>query len=278
MSQTKSFIGFQKGSGFLYDMSGATKLLFFILVSVATMMTYDTRLIALVGLLSLGLFRLTHIKWRDVSFIMTFTLTFAILNVLMVFIFAPDYGVKLYGAKTVLLSGFGSFSVTSQELFYLLNLLLKYCCTVPLAVLFLVTTQPSQFAASLNRIGVSYKIAYAVSLTLRYIPDLQEDFYTIKLSQEARGLDLSKKAKLMTRIKGNLQIVTPLIFSSLERIDTISTAMALRRFGKEKKRTWYYFQHFNKKDYFALAIAFSIVLASVLLYVVNQGRFYNPWK
>ena len=55
------------------------------------------------------------------------------------------------------------------------------------------------------------------------------------MSQEARGMELSKKASLMQRIKGNLRIITPLIFSSLERIDTIATAMELRRFGKEKK-------------------------------------------
>lgn len=96
------------------------------------------------------------------------------------------------------------------------------------------TTQPSQFASSLNQIGVSYKVAYAVSLTLRYIPNVQEEFYMIRMSQEARGLELSQKEKLMKRIKGNLQIVIPLIFSSLERIDTVSTAMELRRFGKIK--------------------------------------------
>ena len=39
------------------------------------------------------------------------------------------------------------------------------------------TTHPSQFASSLNQIGVPYKIAYSVSLTLRYIPDLQEEFF-----------------------------------------------------------------------------------------------------
>ena len=55
------------------------------------------------------------------------------------------------------------------------------------------TTHPSQFASSLNQIGVSYKIAYSVSLTLRYIPDVQEEYQTIKLSQEARGVELSKR-------------------------------------------------------------------------------------
>lgn len=60
------------------------------------------------------------------------------------------------------------------------------------------TTHPSQFASSLNQIGVPYKIAYSVSLTLRYIPDLQEEFFTIKMSQEARGMELSKKASYAT--------------------------------------------------------------------------------
>ena len=140
------------------------------------------------------------------------------------------------------------------------------------------TTHPSQFASSLNQIGVSYKIAYSVSLTLRYIPDVQEEYQTIRLSQEARGLELSKKAKLVQRIKGNLQIISPLIFSSLERIDSISTAMELRRFGKNKKRTWYSYQAMEGKDYGMILTALAVLILSVLLIFLNQGRFYNPWR
>ena len=123
----------------------------------------------------------------------------------------------------------------------------------------------------------SYKVAYAVSLTMRYIPDIQEEFYTIRMSQEARGLELSKKAKLMDRIKGNLALVIPLIFSSLGRIDTISTAMELRRFGKNKKRTWYTYQSLKKMDYLVLFIIALLVLVTISLFFINDGRFYNPW-
>ena len=140
------------------------------------------------------------------------------------------------------------------------------------------TTHPSQFASSLNQIGVSYKIAYSVSLTLRYIPDVQEEYQTIKLSKEARGVELSKKAKLIKRIKGNLQIISPLIFSSLERIDSISTAMELRRFGKNKKRTWYSHQAMEMKDYGMILSALAVLVLSIVLIFLNQGRFYNPWR
>lgn len=271
-------VGFKPGTGFLYDLSGASKLLFFILVSIACMVSYDTRLIAAVGLGSLLLFKIAKIRWADVSFVIYFIVAFALLNVLMVHLFAPHYGDQLYGASTVLWDGPGPYDLTTQQVFYLFNLSIKYICTVPLAVIFLMTTHPSQFAASLNQIGLPYKIAYAVSLTLRYIPDVQEDYQTIKLSQEARGLELSKKAKLLERIKGNLQILTPLIFSSLDRIDTISTAMELRRFGRNNKRTWYMYTPLKKLDCVVLAFAVLIVLLTLALFWVNQGRFYNPWR
>ena len=277
MSQ-QHLIGYHKGGGIIYDLSAVTKLLFFLIVTILAMVTYDTRLIAFIALFSLALFKLSGIRYKDVSLVLLFTIVFALLNALMVHLFAPRYGVELYGAETVILSGFGSYSLTSQQVFYLLNLLLKYFCTVPLALVFLMTTHPSQFASSLNQIGVSYKVAYAVSLTMRYIPDIQEEFYTIRMSQEARGLELSKKGKLMDRIKGNLALVIPLIFGSLERIDTISTAMELRRFGKNKKRTWYSYQALQNIDYLVLALILVLILITIGLLFVNGGRFYNPWR
>ncbi|HEM4973904.1 TPA: energy-coupling factor transporter transmembrane protein EcfT [Streptococcus suis] len=277
MSQQK-LIGYHPGTGFIHSLSAVSKLLFFLIVSILAMITYDTRLILFIAVFSLALFKMSGIRYKEISLVLILTIIFATMNALMVHLFAPRYGVELYGADTPLLSGLGVYSLTSQQAFYLVNLLLKYFCTVPLAIIFLMTTHPSQFASSLNQIGVSYKVAYAVSLTMRYIPDIQEEFYTIRMSQEARGLELSRKGKLMDRIKGNLSLVIPLIFSSLERIDTISTAMELRRFGKNKKRTWYTQQPLQRIDYAVLLFILALVVVTIYLFFVNQGRFYNPWR
>jgi len=271
-------VGYHAGTSFLHRLSGASKLLFLLLVSLAAMLSYDTRLLLVIGLGALALFATSGIRLKDISFVLSFALAFALLNVLMVYLFAPQYGVEIYGEKTVLLDGLGAYSITAQELFYLFNLALKYVCTIPLALIFLMTTHPSQFASSLNQIGVSYKIAYSVSLTLRYIPDVQEEYQIIKLSQEARGLELSKKANFVQRVKGNLQMISPLIFSSLERIETISTAMELRRFGKNKKRTWYTYQEMTTRDRLIILGSIFMVVLSLVLIWVNKGRFYNPWR
>ncbi|RRN51333.1 energy-coupling factor transporter transmembrane protein EcfT [Streptococcus suis] len=277
MSQQK-LIDYHPGTGLIHSLSAVSKLLFFLIVSILAMITYDTRLILFIAVFSLALFKMSGIRYKEISLVLILTIIFAAMNALMVHLFAPRYGVELYGADTPLLSGLGVYSLTSQQAFYLLNLLLKYFCTVPLAIIFLMTTHPSQFASSLNQIGVSYKVAYAVSLTMRYIPDIQEEFYTIRMSQEARGLELSRKGKVMDRIKGNLSLVIPLIFSSLERIDTISTAMELRRFGKNKKRTWYTQQPLQRIDYAVLLFILALVVVTIYLFFVNQGRFYNPWR
>ena len=157
------------------------------------MITYDTRYLIVVAIISILLFKVSHLKWYQVSFVVKFIFFFTILNLFAVYLFDPEYGVRLYDKRDIIWNGVGRFTITSQELFYLSNLLLKYICTIPLALVFLLTTNPSHFAASLNKIGVNYKISYAVALALRYIPDIQETYFNISQAQQARGFEMSKK-------------------------------------------------------------------------------------
>ena len=262
----------------IHRLNGASKLICLILFSVACMTTFDTRFLIFMSLFSLALFKVSHIKWRQISFVLKFIFFFSLLNIVAVYLFSPEYGVDLYGSRTVLIEGIGRYTITSEQLFYEFNLILKYFCTIPLALIFLLTTNPSEFASSLNRIGISYKISYAVALAMRYIPDIQEDFYSISQAQQARGFEMSKKGRLLSRIKGIARIILPLIFSSLDRIEVISTAMELRRFGKNKKRTWYAERPYQKMDYVAVIVAIAILMISFSLFYVNGSRFYNPFQ
>ena len=106
-------IGYQSGQGFLYDLSGASKMLFFILVSVACMATYDPRFVLAIGLFSIYLFNLAKIRWRDISFVVKIIGSIALFNLLMVYLFAPGYGEEIYRAKTVIIEGWGRFYLTS---------------------------------------------------------------------------------------------------------------------------------------------------------------------
>ena len=261
----------------VHKMTGATKLICLLLWSFASMVSFDTRVLAAMAVSSVLFFAVSKIKLKDVSFMLWFTFVFLILNNLLVFLFSPQHGCEIYGSCHELFSLGGRYVVTSEQLFYHLNLLLKYLAAIPVVLLFLCTTNPSEFAASLNRIGVSYKIAYSVALALRYIPDIQKEYYDISRSQQARGIEMSKKESLIKRLKSASSILVPLVLSSMERIDIISNAMELRGFGKERTRTWYMGHRFEKGDYIAIAVC-ALVLALVLFLRIKAGsRFFNPF-
>ena len=261
----------------VHRLTGAAKLVSMLLWTLAAMTTYDTRLLALLAVGGVALFAAARLRIADVSFLFGFILVFMVLNNLLVFLFAPEHGVSIYGTRHVLFSLGGRWVVTKEQLFYHLNLLLKYCAMIPVIMAFICTTQPSEFAASLNRIGVKYTVAYSVALALRYIPDVQRDYHEISQAQQARGIEMSRKESLFKRLKSASAILIPLILSSMDRIEVISNAMELRGFGKNKKRSWYMARPFTAGDYAAMAFCALLFAAALILNRLNGGRFYNPF-
>jgi len=261
----------------VHSLCGAVKLIIFLLWSVLVMVSFYTPVLLVTAILGIVFFSVSKIRFSDISFIVKLMALFMVLNLAAIYIFSPEEGVKIYQTRNIILEGHGRFTLTAEQLFYEINILLKYISLIPPAMMLIVTTHPSEFAASLNRIGIPYTASYAVSLTLRYIPDIQRDFEAISQSQQARGLELSRKVSWIKRLKRITPLLFPLIFSSLDRIDVISRAMELRRFGKNKKRTWYSARPFSRADKAALIISALLFAAGIWVTFRNGNRFFNPF-
>ena len=273
----KTVLNYLPRRSVVHDLTGTTKLAFFLLFTFAGMLTYDTRVLLGLLLVSLLAFKASRIRVKEVRFMLVFMLVFLLMNNFFVFVFNPNQGTEIYGTRHVLVNLPGRFAITAEELFYLLNITLKYFIALPVAILFISATDPSEFAASLNSIGVSYRVGYSVAIALRYIPDIQRDYHSISQAQQARGVELGKKEPLFTRMKNAAGILLPLILSSLARIDVISNAMELRGFGKNKKRTWYRRRPFARNDYLALALGVFLLALSIVITFHDGNRFYNPF-
>lgn len=272
-----TMIGYSDIDSPIHKLTGASKLIALIIWAVASMITYDTRVLLGMFVISIIVFKISKVKFKQVSFVLYFILIFLLLNNIAIFIFSPYEGIQIYGSRNDLFKIAGPYTITAQQLFYQFNITLKYFSIIPMALLFMIATNPSEFAASLNKIGVSYKIAYSVSIALRYIPDVQRDYQDISFAQQARGIDMSKKEKLTKRIKNSASILMPLIFSSLDRIEAISSAMELRAFGSNKKRTWYNGRPFKLGDYITILVVSIILIIAIMATISNGGRFYNPF-
>ena len=259
----------------IHKLNGAAKLICFLFWTTAIMLTYDTRFLIFLTVLGFILFKVSKIRFKEIKIVFYLISIFLILNLLMIFLFSPLEGTKIYGTQHDVFKIFGNYVVTQEQLFYEFNIFIKYFSVIPVALLFVITTHPSEFASSLNRIGVPYKFSYAVSIALRYIPTVQEDFITISKAQQAKGIDISRNVKLTTRIKNVSYTLLPLIFSSIDKIDVISNAMLLRGFGKRNRRTWYQARKMKASDIMAILITGIFVIVSLILIKVNNGRFYN---
>jgi len=262
----------------IHFLSGATKLIVFLMWSILTMVSFITPILLVLAVLGIIFFAISKIRFSDISFIFKMMALFLVLNLIAIYLFSPEQGVIIYGTRHVITEGIGRFTLTWEQLFYEFNIFTKYITIIPPAILLIVTTHPSEFAASLNRIGAPYTAAYSVSLTLRYIPDVQRDFEEISQAQQARGLELSRKASWPKRLKRTVPLLLPLIFSSLDRIDVISRAMELRGFGKNNRRTWYSSKPFSRQDKLVLAISVPLFVVGLWLTFRGETRFFNPFK
>jgi len=261
----------------LHQLNGITKFVLFLAWSTVVLTTFDLRVILAVLISGLLLLKLSSVPFKVYRPLLIATFGVLMLNALFIYLLAPQQGAKLFGHETILLFLPHGYSISQETLFYLLTVTLKYFSMFPMALVFVFTTHPTEFAASLNRIGVPYKIAYAVSLTLRYLPEIKKDFVNIMHAQQARGIELTNKAPLFDRFKNIVRILAPLIFSSIEKADGISNAMVLRGFGRNKQRSWYSLKPLTSRDILCLVGITIIVIAAIAKRISEEQLFWYPF-
>ena len=277
MARRNTVLNYIPKESIIHSLTGTTKLFIFLLLSFISVITYDTRVLIGLFVFCVICFIMSKIKLKEIMSMVGFLFAFLIINAIVIYLFNPNYGPDLYGTRHELFHIAGKYYITLEQLFYQANVMLKYFIALPIAILFVSTTNPSEFAASLNSIGIPYKASYVVALALRYIPDIQNDYHDISQAQQARGIELGKNVKLSKRLKNVVNILFPLVLTSVQRIDLVSNAMDLRCFGKNKKRTWYMKKKFKTKDFIAMAIGLIVFIISIYVTFADGNRFYNPF-
>lgn len=257
-----------EGDSFFHCLNPVVKLLMFISWLIIVFMFLDLRVSS--GLLVVGfiMLKFAALPYRAIRNLFIAAGVFNLINAVFILILVPDYGVTLTGNSHIAISLLG-FKIYTATLLYILTISLKYLSLLPLTIIFIFTTNPGQFAASLNRVGVPYKLAYTVNIIFRYFPDIQQEFKTIANAQAMRGLSFGRdEASRIKRIKNLFAITIPLINSALARIDKVSNAMELRRFGQNKTRSWYNQRKMHDIDWLVLVITL-IVLGGFVLLRIN---------
>lgn len=268
------FINIIPGNTFLDKLSGTTKVRLFLALIILLVATWDIRII--VPMLVLGVIGLISIKpnWKLMSGLIAFIVLTNLFNLFLVWVVSPDYGANIVGGSTLLFRFTDRYIITAETMWYFLVRFVKFISTFLVSLTFIQAITPSEMAAGLYSIKVPYKVATVVSIAFRYIPEISRDFSDIKISMQARGMELdAKKTSLFERLKQNVVILVPLIVVSFERVGNIANAMDLRGYGRGKTRT-YYSEHEETSNDRKMKVVYLLFYIAVIAVII--GRIFFP--
>ena len=268
-------INYTPGPTLIHRLSGFTKVFLFLVMTLATMVTFDIRI--LIPIFVINVIEIISMKPNYKPIIVMFMITFVTVTLIgnvMLFLVTPEAGMNNVGAEHILWQG-SKYYLSKEFLWYIFVVFFKRTTSFVTVMAFALSTTPSEFASGLNKCGLPYKVCTVVSLAYRTIPDIANDYINIHNSMMMRGVELSSKASIWQRLKNNVLLLVPLIFTAFGKVGNIANAMDLRGYGKNKKRTWYAENEPSTAD--KVVRIFTVLLLLAAIYYIIMYRIINPW-
>ena len=227
---------------------------------------WDYRIILPLFFVSLTLYFLARIEWKDVR------RTWMFIFVLLFFI------VGLNG----MLSGRGGPSsvtdlpspvvfhvawvpVTVSKIWFALVQIIRMLTMAIPAIMLPYTLDPNIYGTAFRRMGVSDKVSFTMDLAFRFMPTFARDLTITMDAQRARGYEMDKlKGGLVARIQRLAPLIIPVVMQSTVTGEEVIDAMDLRAFGT-KPRSWLKELHYAPRDYFMIGLGVVIILTCCIL-------------
>lgn len=201
--------------------------------------------LALVIYLSKIPFKIILRSFRGVEFLLIFTL---ITNM-------------FFNQNGKILLELGFLKITTGGLIYSGRMLFRLFILIVASFMLTFTTQSLDFADGLEALlkplkkikFPAHEIAMIITIALRFIPTIMEEFEKIKNAQISRGADF-ESGNIIKRVKNYIPILIPLFVSSFKRADELAMAMESRCYRGDINRTKLKQLKTSKNDYLALIL------------------------
>ncbi len=259
-------------------------LIFFACFMASSLMFWDLRfllpllLIALVTLLTSG------ITWQESRrawlFIGGFVLFFSLLTFLTgrggLEHYAQEHVITTLRAPFTLLGWQPQISITVERTMFALSQLVRVFSVASMTILIPYSLNPTLYGVTFRGLGLPDKIAYAMDLTMRFIPTYARDFQLTLDAQRARGYELEKlQGGLFAQVRRLAPLIVPVTIHAIAASEDIIDAMDLRAFGVGP-RTWLQQLHYRRRDRVLIGAGVMLVVASAALSLVGYSRLWVP--
>jgi energy-coupling factor transport system permease protein len=164
----------------------------------------------------------------------------------------------------------GALIVSVESITFVLTQIMRNISIGLFVVPVTYTIDPAQMGVAFRGMGISDNIAYAIDLSLRFLPSVTRDFTTTYDAQRARGFEIDKlRGGIFARIARLAPMIVPVIIGSIVDAEDIINAMELRCFGVGK-RTWLIQLHPRRIDLFLLLSALILFVVVTVLNILGN--------
>ncbi|MCZ7567393.1 MAG: energy-coupling factor transporter transmembrane protein EcfT [Ardenticatenaceae bacterium] len=147
-------------------------------------------------------------------------------------------------------------SCLSGRVYSGLTLLLRIVAMTTFALVFIMTSHPSDIFTSLQRIGMPYVMNFILTMTFQLIPILQREFGVVLNAQKSRGMR-------GTGFSALLPSMVPVFVGAIERVQQLSISLESRAFGSSGTKTSYRQVAMTTRDYVVLVVGLVASVASI---------------
>ena len=151
-------------------------------------------------------------------------------------------------------------------------MLVRVICLIVASSLLTYTTSPTLITDGMERLlsplkfmrGSIHTVAMMMTIALRYIPILVDEFDKITSAQKARGADL-ETGNIPERTRALIPVFIPLFITSFRRAYELAYAMECRCYHGYEGRTRMRQMKLEARDYIALGIVVAVLAGIILL-------------
>lgn len=217
---------------------------------------------------------------RALFFIVGFVFFFAILTFLTgrggVEVYSEEHLIRQLKASFSILGWTPTLNITIERIFYALSQLVRVSSMAIMTILIPYSLDPKLYGITFKGLGLSDKFAYAMDLTMRFIPTFGRDFQLTMDAQRARGYELDKiRGGILQQVRKLGPIFVPVTIHAIIGSEDIIDAMDLRAFGVGP-RTWTDVLTYQTRDRVLIAIGAIILITSIMLGLLGFGTFWIP--
>lgn len=147
---------------------------------------------------------------------------------------------------------------------------IKVGALVLASVLFLSSTKVEELAVGLGRLGLPYRLGFAVTLAFRLVPLFIESALMVVDAQRLRGYDFDAGGPL-ERVRRYVPVVIPVFMGALRKANNMAMALEARGFGSTGRHTNFIEYHFHACDVVAFTLLLALATVSFIVYYTGLG-------